>query len=365
MSKKVLHVFGIMNRGGAELRTLSTLERMRNLGVEYEFLVLSGHKGVLDQEITERGSKVHYCPLSLTFFFQFMSILKAGKYDVVHSHVSLVSGVILFISWLGGIKRRVAHFRSTHDVENPSALRRIRDKLLRRLLLTFSHYIAGVCEATLDAFWHFDWRVDSRFKVIYNGFEQDNVAYQEGFWQGYLGVSAVSKIIINVSRMHEQKNHPRLIEIFCEYCQKNNDAVLILIGKEDPEIKPQLQRIGTLNNADKRIFYLGEKAQVLPFIKHADMMLFPSKWEGLPGAVLEAASLGVPVLASDIPGVLEIAQQLDVVHHFPLARSDKNWALQITQLLSQPVEHEVGRQTFKSSVFQLDHNVKQLYALYA
>ena len=364
MTKKVLHVFGIMNRGGAELRTLSTLQSMRTKGVEYEFVVLSGQKGVLDQQIIELGSKVHYCALGPTFLFRFANLLRRGKYDVVHSHVSLVSGLMLFIAWLCSVKIRIAHFRSTNDVENPNIFRRLRDKFLRKLILIFAHHIAGVCKAALDAFWHFDWQTDPRFKVIYNGFVQQEIELQQNFWQQYIPNLDSKKVILNVSRMHEQKNHPRLVEIFCSYCEQNQEAVLVLVGKEDPEIKAHLLSISKLSNDHGRIFYLGEQSNVLPFMAHANVMLFPSKWEGLPGVVLESASIGTPVLASDIPGVLEIAEQLPIVKHLSLNRDNTEWLTMLNFILSNTPDREKAKLEFRQSVFQLEFNVKQLYALY-
>jgi glycosyltransferase involved in cell wall biosynthesis len=365
MTKKVLHVFGIMNRGGAELRTLSTLKDMRAKGVEYEFVVLSGQQGVLDQQIIDAGSKVHYCALGFTFLFRFCRLLHGGKYDVVHSHVSLVSGVMLFLAWVFSVKVRIAHFRSTHDVANPGFARRLRDKFLRTLILTFATHVAGVCKAAIDAFWHFDWHNDRRFHVIYNGFIQNKVETEDSFWPQHLKSYTPEKIILNVSRMHEQKNHPRLVKIFCHYCERFDDAVLVLIGKEDAKIKAKLLTLSEGTNAAGRIYYLGEQSHVLPFMAHADVMLFPSKWEGLPGAVLESASLGTPVLASDIPGVLEIAEQLHIVQHLSLEQTDNIWIDKLVSIMTNRCSRDAAQQEFKSSVFQLEYNVKQLYALYS
>ena len=364
MTKKVLHVFGIMNRGGAELRTLSTLKDMRAKGVEYEFVVLSGQRGVLDEQIINDGSQVHYCALGGMFLYRFSSLLRRGKYDVVHSHVSLVSGLILLLAWLFSVKIRIAHFRSTNDVESPGLARRIRDKLLRRLLLIFAHHIAGVCNAALDAFWHFDWRADPRFKVIYNGFVQTEVAYQADFWQGHLNLPRVDKVLLNVSRMHEQKNHPRLMEIFCDYCKLHQDAVLVLVGKEDPAIKQQLLALCKGKEAETRLYFLGEQSNVLPFLYHADLMLFPSKWEGLPGAVLESASIGTQVLASSIPGVLEIAERLPIVQFLALNQNNEAWVNVLVRMLANKPDRVSAQLSFKDSVFQLEHNVQQLYDLY-
>ncbi|MGJ8681689.1 glycosyltransferase [Paraglaciecola sp.] len=364
MHKKVLHVFGIMNRGGAELRTLSTQQYMLDKGVQYDFLVLSGEKGVLDQQIVASGSQIYYCKLNWRFFHTFYAIIKQGGYTIVHSHVSLVSGLMLLVAWMAGANIRISHFRSTHDVESPSIIRKLRDVFLRRLLLTFSTKIVAVCKGAIDAFWHFDWSSNPKFGVIYNGFPIFEVTHNNAFWQEHICDYQGEKVLVNVARMHEQKNHVRLIEIFAALCKVNDDVLLILIGKEDADIKAEMQQVINENKIEKKVFYLGEKGDVLPFIEHSNMLLFPSKWEGLPGAVIESASLGVPVVGSDIPGIVEISQKLPVVTAVPLSSNNEQWVKVIQKQLMNPVDRMQSKQQFEKSIFQLERNAEQLYELY-
>jgi glycosyltransferase involved in cell wall biosynthesis len=223
----------------------------------------------------------------------------------------------------------------------------------------------AVCKGAIDAFWHFDWSKNPKFGVIYNGFPIFEVAHDNDFWNEQISNYQGEKVLVNVARMHEQKNHVRLVEIFAALCQVNDKVLLILIGKEDADIKTEMQQVISENEIEKKVFFLGEKANVLPFIEHSDMSLFPSKWEGLPGAVLESASLGVPVIGSDIPGIVEISQQLPVVTAVPLSSNNEQWVTVIqTQLLS-PIDRQRSKQQFEKSIFQLDRNAEKLYALYS
>ncbi len=362
--KKVLHIFGIMNRGGAELRTLSTIDPMKKNDVHYDFMVLSGQKGVLDEQIKSSGSMIHYCKLGPRFIFDYVKVLRTNDYNVVHSHVSLVSGVMLFLAYLCGVKTRVAHFRSTHDVESAGIARRIRDVILRSLLKVFATHIAGVSKATLDAFWLTEWRKNPKFHLIYNGFPSVKFESTDNFWQKHAGVEQAGPWVVNVARMHEQKNHPFLIEVFCELKRINPGAKLALIGKEDSQIKAELESILKANKVDSGIYFLGEQSDVLSFMLSADLMLFPSKWEGLPGAVLESARAGLPVLGSDIPPIIEIEQKLTSVSSFPLAKSAKEWAVHINELLELKPDNIAYQHEFKLSEFQLENNVRQLLKLY-
>jgi glycosyltransferase involved in cell wall biosynthesis len=271
---------------------------------------------------------------------------------------------MLLVAWMAGANIRISHFRSTHDVESPSMIRKLRDAFLRRLLLTFSTKIVAVCKGAIDAFWHFDWSSNPKFGVIYNGFPIFEVTHNSTFWQEQITDYQGEKVLVNVARMHEQKNHFRLIEIFAALCKVNEEVLLILIGKEDADIKAEMQQVINENKIEKKVFFLGEKGDVLPFIEHSNMSLFPSKWEGLPGAVIESASLGVPVVGSDIPGIVEISQKLPIVTAVPLSSNNEQWVKVIQKQLLSPVDRLSSKQQFEKSIFQLERNAEQLYALY-
>jgi glycosyltransferase involved in cell wall biosynthesis len=66
-------------------------------------------------------------------------------------------------------------------------------------------------------------------------------------------------------------------------------------------------------------------------------MLFPSLWEGLPGAVLEACAAGTPVLASDIPGVVELKDYFKSIYTISLEFSDDTWLEKCISILTKKI----------------------------
>jgi len=365
MNKKVLHIFGGMNRGGAELRTLATMQPLTDKGIHLEYCALSGKKGVLDDDIFAAGSKVHYCALGLLFPFKFFILLRRQKFDTVHSHVALVSGVILFIAWLAGVKQRVAHFRSTQEVAERSLLRKLRNKFFHQLIDFFATDILGVCQAALVAFWRKDWQNDPRCHIIYNGLK--TIDYQikdHSFWQQY-AIPPKTPIFVNIARMDPPKNHFFMAELFAEFIANFGNAYLVLVGKEDPQTKEKIIALAKKYNCEMKIIFAGEQEDIYPFIQNADTLLFPSLWEGLPGAVIEAASVGLPVVASDLPGVQEIAQQLPCVKYLSLNADTQQWATLLNQSISSSVQvRKQNCQVFKQSSFNLNQCVEALYAIY-
>ena len=365
MTKRILHIFGTMNRGGAEMRTLSLMQKMREQGVQFDFCVLSGQVGVLDQEIRRLGGQVYYCKLGLGFIPRFLALLRQHKFAGVHSHVAYVSGFILLLSRIAGIKLRIAHFRNTTDGADDSFIRKIRNHILRGLIATCATHILAVCIGAMRGFWGTAWEKDAKCQVIYNGFEVPTQPTDDSFWPKYIPNYQGQKIIVNVARMDVQKNHLRQCQIFIELLNTKPDCLMVFIGKEDVQRKAAMTDLLAKHGVSTKVIFLGLQSDVMPFLQHADLMLFPSLWEGLPGVVLEASSVGLPVLASDLSGIEEIAQQISSVHIQTLKTTDLQWAQQLAKMLDNGFDKTHNIEQFKHSSFLMTRNIDKLYAVYS
>ncbi|MBU3002437.1 glycosyltransferase [Paraglaciecola arctica] len=362
MTVKVLHVFGTMNRGGAEIRTVSLMRDLAQKGVVFDYCALSGNRGVLDDEIKALGGNVFYCKLDLKFVFRF--ILLARHYDVVHSHVAYVSGFIILLAKIARVKIRIAHFRNTTDGVKRSFFRRFRNSLLGFLINICSTHILGVCRGALAGFMGSNWEQNSKCQVVYNGFELISPERKPDIWKDYIPNFEHQKIIINVGRVDRQKNHIRQLEIFNALHQLDKECHLVLIGKENAKLKETLRTFIENHNLNDFVHFLGLQSDVPSLLVNADVMLFPSLWEGLPGAVIEALSLGVPVVASHLPGVLEIAESVDGIVSLSLSENNQRWAQEIVELLNHRPAKDQLIESFKNSPFLLKQNVEQLHIVY-
>jgi glycosyltransferase involved in cell wall biosynthesis len=365
MTLRVLHIFGTMNRGGAEMRTVSLMSGMNQHNVQFDYCVLSGNKGALDDQIRALGGQIFYCKLGPTFIFRFISLLFNRDFSVVHSHVAYVSGFILLLAKLAGIKGRIAHFRNTTAGKSSSFIRRGRDKFLKFLINTSATDILAVCDGAMLGFWGENWHQEKRCKVIYNGFSIVDKQIEPGFWLNFIPNYRDQRVVVNVARMDVQKNHLRQCDIFKELHKRDTNTLMVFIGKEDTQRKSMMKKKIVEYKLQDKVFFLGLQENVLRFLQHADVMLFPSEWEGLPGVVLEAASVGLPVVASDLPGVIEIAERLPFIKVVKLQESNCNWGAHLNNVLMQGIDSNMMIEAFKHSDFLIDSNVKQLYAIYS
>jgi glycosyltransferase involved in cell wall biosynthesis len=111
--------------------------------------------------------------------------------------------------------------------------------------------------------------------------------------------------------------------------------------------------------------FLGYRSDVEDLLRAADAFVLPTTHEGLPFSILEAQSAGLPVVASDIPGVLEVVEDNRSGFIVPaddaagyadrLARlaHDPELRRRLTQTASEFVRREHRWQTFEDRMFAL------------
>ncbi|MBL0744023.1 glycosyltransferase [Chryseolinea lacunae] len=121
------------------------------------------------------------------------------------------------------------------------------------------------------------------------------------------------KVLLNVSRLLERKGQLDLLRAFQRVVLQTPDVVLLIAG-EGPFRKVLEAEVDALGLRGK-VFLLGTRADVPMLLKLADAFVFPSHYEGLPGALIEAMMSQTPIVASDIPENLECVGEKEALIH--------------------------------------------------
>lgn len=321
---KVLHVFGRMEAGGAEVRLLELMGRLCPHEFQVDVCVLSGLPGPLDAEVRALGGQVVPLRLDASFCWRFPQLIRREQYSVVHSHVLFSSGPVLALAAAAGVQVRVAHFHATHDGWPTTLRRRSQRAASRALINRYATDIISCGEGAMNAVWYAAWRDDIRCRVVYDAVDSSRYAgaADSAGVRAELGVPVGDPLYLHVGRETPEKNHPRLLEIFAALLAVEPSAWLVLAGAGTDlaggVTGTALRDFGSV--VTNRIRRLGVRSDVPRLLSAADVLLLPSVREGLPGAVLEACASGVPVLATDLPGVREIADRLPLVHYLSTLR---------------------------------------------
>ena len=120
-----------------------------------------------------------------------------------------------------------------------------------------------------------------------------------------LGLGEADFFIGAAGRLDRQKDHATFLRAFARLSSGSDARVRLAILGEGGERRRLEALIGTLGIGDKARL-LGEHRDPKPLFCGFDAFVLPSLWEGLPNALLEAMSLGLPVIASRVDGVQDV-----------------------------------------------------------
>lgn len=106
------------------------------------------------------------------------------------------------------------------------------------------------------------------------------------------------KNIITIGRLVPKKNIDLLIKAFSTICAKGEDVQLIIIGSGPEEEK--LRKLVLDLSISQSVTFTGQVSNPYSILKRCDLFILASIWEGFGMVIVEALTLGVPVIASDI-----------------------------------------------------------------
>ncbi len=134
-----------------------------------------------------------------------------------------------------------------------------------------------------------------------------------------LSVDESAPLVLSVGRLDRQKGVETTIAAFRRLVARMPDAVLLVAGRPGNAaavVQAEAQRTPAVR-------LLGHRTDVPDLMCAADVLSFPSRWEGLGGTLIEAMALRLGIVASDIPSVAETIGDLG----WPLVRPDDGLAL--------------------------------------
>src|SRR4029077_15439339 len=112
--------------------------------------------------------------------------------------------------------------------------------------------------------------------------------------------------LLYVGRLAPLKDHCTLLQAVSLVRTHHPDVRLWIVG--DGPLEPSLRKLSDELGLNECVTFFGEQADVSPFLLAADLFVSSSVTEGLPVSLLEAMSVGLPALVTDVGGMSEIAR---------------------------------------------------------
>lgn len=329
---RILLLFTIMNRGGAETMIMNYYRHIDRTKVQFDFMVHRQERGVFDDEIEALGGKIYrMIPIYPQNFLKYQRMLKVffdehQEYQIIHSHMSELGYFAFREAAKHQVPCRICHAHNAPDFSREGALEWF--KLLPRLFFIYNirkyttHFF--VC-SHIAGLWLYGKKYSDRFIFMKNAIQADKFVYnkEEALTiRKRLGLDD-NLVICHIGRFNVQKNHTFLIDIFKEIHQREPQSVLLLIG--DGFLKKETENKVHKYQLDNSVLFLGQRDDVPQLLKASDFLLFPSIYEGLSVVLVEAQSSGIKCFFTETLAQETIIQPQNVELH-SLKESPATWA---------------------------------------
>ena len=173
-----------------------------------------------------------------------------------------------------------------------------------------------------------------------------------------------ARILLLVGRLEPQKG----IDVLSQHAEKLlsqlPDHHLVLIG--DGSLRQLMETVAQRQSLTGRIHCLGRRNDVRAWMARSELLLLPSRYEGMPNVILEAMAEGLPVVTTRVEGVVELLG--DQFESQSVAKEDWSKFFELVVSLANSVEHRKGlgqanRQRAERE-FALDKPMERYEALY-
>lgn len=361
---RVLNLFTIMNRGGAETLVMNYYRKIDKKKVQFDFVVHRKDRGAYDDEIEALGGRIYrmpairpwnakkYCAVIDEFYKEH------PEYRIIHSHMSELGYYDFIIAEKNNVPVRICHAHNWScrvDIKSP-----FRWYYKKRMIPHITEMF--VC-GKKSGEWLFGKQYESKFVQMNNAIDASMFRFDSAFrseTRNSLGIGNNQLVIGHVGRFDKQKNHVFLIKIFEEIVKRNKNSILLLIGNDNCSGGNKIKLLVNQLGLEDRVIFGGTRDNIPKILQAMDVFVFPSIYEGFGIAALEAQAAGLPTFVSD--RVSQECMVTDCVHSISLSNSPKYWADEILKINCSKRTDRV-MQIMKSG-YDIDENARWLQNFY-
>ena len=303
--KRILHITFNMGYGGTEQVICQLVKNLPEARFSNEILCIDGEVGQLGQNLrSEHGFTIHTLRrqpgLDWRLALKIHRLIKNGRFNVVHCH----QYTPWFYGWLGSLGTRVRLVFTEHGRFYPDRHRR-KAWLVNKIMSKTTDAVVAISNATREALEEFEYIPRGHVHVIYNGIKYPEVSqHQVDHIRKEYGIDSKDFVLGTVARLDPVKNQRMIVEAFSKFIISNPSSRLLLVG-DGPEREGLKSLVDELDLKD-RIIFCGFQSIPYPYLAAMDVFLLASDTEGTSMTLLEAMSLGIPIVATRAGGTPEI-----------------------------------------------------------
>jgi glycosyltransferase EpsF len=383
---RVLQVVDALGMGGAETWLMEVLRLWsKSQAGRMDFLITSGTRGVFDDEALQLGAQLYYLRYGRShlrrFTKSFRNVLRKGRYDAIHDHQDYTSGWHFLLG-----TRLLPPVRVTH-VHNPAyqirynygvtLSRRLTARIGKALVTRYTTHITGTSRQVMAEYFDASFVPRIPRAALHCGFDTarflgDALAAKASVCHEFSWPES-AKIILFAGRIdrstefgdsQNHKNSGFAVSVGIECARRDQRVRMLLAGKpNEPAVSILKQRIERAGCAGV-IEFVGVRKDIERLMNASDVLLFPSRGEGLGMVAVEAQAAGLPILASTaVPRECVVVPQL--VRFESLEAGEAQWAADLLELAAQQRSIPCANQRVAASSFAIENSANALLKLYS
>jgi len=383
---RVLHIVDSLGVGGAETWLIQLLRHWAaNPSMQIDLLLTSGNRAVFDDEAQSLGARLHYLRYGrrdlIGFIASYRKLLKREGYTAIHDHQDYTSGW----RWLLGrgttppvrvthVHNPVMHYHANYSV---SRLRMWTALVGKHLVRQCASHVCGTSLQLLREYGFQPGTTNGPpVSAVHCGFKVEQFSGERepdrAAIRAELGWPDIAQVILFAGRLdramafdHPQnhKNSWLALHVARAAAQRDPNVHFIMAGAGD-EQRQELEAVVADWGLADRFKLVGVHHDIPHLMRGSDLLLFPSRQEGLGMVAVEAQAAGLPVLASTaVPQ--ECVVLPDLCRFSPLTDTPDQWALQALNLMKQPKpKPEHCAEAIRASAFSIENSAAALETIY-
>ncbi len=290
----------------------------------YEVIGVSGKGGDRLQRVSEEEG-IEVIPIEMTrkitpfqdlkAVYQLYKIFKREKPDIVHSHTPKAGTLSMLAAKLAGVPYRLHTIAGLPLLEATGSKRKLLD-IVEKATYRCATMIYPNSFGLRDIIIKNKYTKKEKLRVIANGSsngidtsffdpslysKDDNLKLRQE-----LSIKEKDHVFVYVGRLVKDKGINELISAFKTLNSHHEDCKLLLVGIFENELDPLLPETNHEIETNPNIIFVGWQNDVRPYLAISDILAFPSYREGFPNVVMQAASMGLASVVTNINGCNEI-----------------------------------------------------------
>ncbi len=299
-ARRVLSVVGSLGLGGAETFAARVAIAIRDYVVDMEMCALE-REGPLLKELEENGIIVHATPYPtrtnrsntmtlLRTVNSIRQIVRAGRFDVVHTFMFWADVLGVAGARLAGCRRVIISRQALHDWAHGQ---QASFHWLEQSSNLFAHELLANSATVMEDTERHERFLPSRRAVIYSGVDSRNYSLARPRLEGPLRM-------VHLGALAPRKGQEYALDAMALLREAGVQTTLTLVGAGPDEA--MLRQKVAATGLGELVTFAGAHADPRSFLADADLFVFPSRQEGFAVALLEAMASGLPVVCSTVGG---------------------------------------------------------------